>query len=622
VLRDRHGPLGNTADLFTTLQLEPPPRKGPFFLSVFGRLQVERAVAAEELRAINQRMFPVWQDSYQDEGASWGVASLERLLVGDTDRLVFALMGSVGLLLLMATANAANLLLARVRGRRRELAVRVAMGASRPQLVGYLLAESAILAFGGMSVGIAVAWGAIQVMPAYAAGYVPRLEEVSLSSLPLAFAAILSVGSAALFGLVSALGGSGEDLGQTLRAGGRGATLGVRQQRAQQLLVVAQLAIAVPLLAGAGLLASSLVRLNAIDPGFETERLVSVPVPLGSGRYSEESARRAFWDEVGTRLESLPGVSSVGLGNGRPPTQVGMINNFDLEDRPTPPGVAEPAVPWVIVDNGYFEALGIVLLEGRLFEPSDLDSGAPVVLVDEAWARRFFPGEEVIGRRMVSGGCTTCPLTTVVGVVGTVPYLGLHRADEGAVYSPGGRSRLATPTLHLRTVGDPRDVIPLARAEIREVDSSIPLTQFSSGDELLSESLARPRQLTALLGSFSLIALVLAAVGLYGIVAYRVQQRRGDIAVRLALGGSPFEVFAMVMRRGLSLVATGLVVGVVGALTFTRVLSDLLYDIEPTDPTTLAAVSALLLLVSVVACGVPGRKAVCVDPVTALREEG
>ena len=621
VLPDEHGPLGRSAEAFPTLQLEPPPRKGPFFLSVFGRLESDPSVAAEEMRGLNQRMFPIWADTYQDEGASWGVTSLESLLLGETDRLLLALMGSVGLLLLMATANAANLLLARVGGRRRELAVRVAVGASRARVVGYLLAESAILAGGGMAVGLVLAWGAIEIMPTFASGYVPRLQEVTLSGTVLAFAAVLAAGSGALFGIISSLGGSTGDLGVALRSGGRSQSVSAGRQRTQRLLVVGQLAVAVPLLAGAGLLGSSFAKLSAVDPGFETEGLMNVRVPLASGRYPDGAARQAFWDEAVARLTAIPSVRTVGIGSGLPPIQIEMINNFNLEDRPTPPGVSEPAVPWAIVDNGYLHTLGIPLLQGRMFEPSDLDTDASVVLVDEAWATRFFPGEEVLGRRMVQGGCTTCPLTTVVGVVGTVPYLGLQRADEGAVYGHGARTYLSNPYLHVRTTGDPTDVMPLVRAEFRELDSAIPLTQFSFGGELLNESLAQPRQLSLLLTSFSLIALVLAVVGLYGIMAYSVQQRRGDIAIRLALGGAPSDVLRMILRQGLRMVSVGLVIGLLGSLAFTRVLSDLLYEVEPNDPMTLLGVAALLLGVSVLACGIPGRRAVRIDPAGALREE-
>ena len=375
------------------------------------------------------------------------------------------------------------------------------------------------------------------------------------------------------------------------------------------------------LLAGAALLASSFMRLASVDVGFVAEGHVSVRVPLAGGSYPDNASRRAFWDEATARLTALPGVRAVGVGSGRPPDQVGMINNFDLEDRPTPEGISEPNVPWPIVDNGYFEALGVSLLEGRLFTPEDLEDGAPVVVVDRAWADRFFPGEEALGRRLVSGGCTSCPLTTVVGVVGSVPYLGVGRIDEGAVYDPGGREYLASPVLHLRTTGESADVIAAVRAELRALDPTIPLTDFATGEDLLATSLTQPRHLSLLLGAFSFVAMLLAVVGLYGILAYSVQQRRGDIAVRLALGGAPSTVLAMVVRQGMTLVVLGIAVGTGVAIAFTRVLSDLLYDVEPTDPVSLLGACVLLLVVSMVACGIPARRAVRVDPAHALNAE-
>jgi len=349
---------------------------------------------------------------------------------------------------------------------------------------------------------------------------------------------------------------------------------------------------------------------------------VSVHVPLDGNKYPDQAARAFFWDEALAQIEAIPGVVSVGVGSGRPPADVSMTNNFNLEDKPTPPGSVEPSVPWVLVDNGYFQAMGIPHLAGRLFEPSDLDDEAPpVILVDEAWASRFFPGEEVLGRRLVSGGCTTCPLTTVVGVVGTVPYGGVLTTDEGAVYGPGGREILSNPTLHLRAAGDPAQLIPRIRQEIRRIDPTIPLSDFATAETLLGESLSQPRHLSLLLGSFSIVALILAVVGLYGIMAYSVHTRRGDIAVRLALGGSPGTVLRMVIGQGMAMVFVGLVLGVAGALAFTRVLSDLLFEVKPNDPLTIAAVALLLASVSLVACALPGRRAVRVNPVDTLREE-
>jgi predicted permease len=496
------------------------------------------------------------------------------------------------------------------------------MGAARGRLVGHLLTESALLAVGGVGLGLFLAHWGIALLPVVASDYIPRVAEASLSGPVLLFALGLASVCGLLFGLTSAFQGSAGELSPALRAGGRTATQCLGQQRAQRALVVGQLTVVVPLLAGAALLLTSFSNLSQVDPGFDPERLVSVNVPLSQNTYPGPAARTLFWDQIQRRVQAIPGVQALGVASGRPPNRPGMTNNFDLVDKPTPPESAQPAVPWLIADNQYFQALGIPLLEGRWFEVTDTDQGAPpVILVDEAWADRFFPEEDVVGRRLVSGGCTACPLTTVVGVVGAVPYSGVRRVREGSVYSPGAREFVANPFLHVRVQGDPEQIVPRIREEIRSVDQAIPLTDFATGEVLLRDSLRQPRHLSFLLGSFSLVALTLAVLGLYGIVSYSVHRRQGDIAVRLALGGAPKDVWLMVVRQGMSMVFLGLVLGSLVALGFTRVLSDLLFEVQPGDPLILLAVGLLLAAVSTVACAVPGRRAVRMDPVTVLKEE-
>jgi predicted permease len=618
------GPLTRWAEAFTTLQPAQPTRRGPFSLAVFGRIRdgVDPSVAAQELDILNDRLYPLWAESYQDQAATWGMVPLPQILQGNVQQLLLILMGSVGLLLLTATANAANLLLARVGGRRRELAVRSALGAAQWRIVGHLLTESTLLALGGVGLGLLLASWGTTLLPAVASAYIPRLSEVHLSGPVLLFAWGLAVACGLVFGLIAALQGSAGNLSRTLRGGGRTATEGLGQQRAQQFLVVGQLAVVVPLLAGAGLLLSSFANLTRVDLGFDAEAQLSVRVPLSSDTYPDSPARTLFWDQVLDRVGALPGILAAGVASGRPPTTPGMTNNFNLEDKPTAPGASEPSLPWLFADNEFFQALGIPLLEGRMFQPTDLDDGAPpVILVDQAFAHRFFPREEVLGRRLVSAGCTTCPLTTVVGVVGTVPYLGVRRADEGTVYAPGSREILSGPYLHIRVAGDPTTFVPRIREEIRAVDAGIPLTDFATGESLFRDSLREPRHLSLLLASFALVALTLAVLGLYGIVSYTVHRRRGDIAVRLALGGAPRDVWYMVIRQGMAMVLVGLILGSLGAVALTRVLSGVLFQVEAGDPRILLAVAALLMAVSLAACALPGRRAVRVNPVSALKEE-
>jgi len=625
VLPSYVGPLGRDVEAFTTLRLQPPQRRGPFFLNVFGKLRtdVDHTLAAEELRAINDRLFPLWADSYQNEGSSWGFQDLRDVLRGDagTGRLLLILMGAVGMLLLVATANAANLLIARVAARRRELAVRRALGATRAHVMGHLMLESALLTMGGVAVGLLLARGGVALLPVVASSYLPRLTEVGLGGSVWVFAVFLAAGCGLLFGLIPAVqGGGGPDLTEGLRSGGRTATGGRGEQRTQRLLVAGQLAIVVPLLAGAGLLLSSFVRLQSLDPGFDAQSLLSMRVSLSPAAYPDTPTRSQFWDQALERIGALPGVEAAAVAGARPPENLSFTNNFNLEDNPTPPGQSEPSSPWVISEPAFFEVMGIPLLKGRGFEPADIEDGPPTVLVDEAWERRYFPGESAVGRRFVEGGDMSSPMTTVVGVVGEVPYQGLGGEGGGAVYRAGARG-LGSPYLMIRVAGDPAAVTSLVREELRRMDSTAPITALATGETLLGNSLTRPRHLSLLLTVFALVALLLAVVGLYGITAYSVQRRAGDIAIRLALGGSPSSVLSMVVRQGMGLAAVGVAVGVAVALGVNRILVDLLYEVSPDDPWTLLGVAALMLSVSAVACLIPGRHAVRLDPSSTLREE-
>lgn len=623
VLPSDHGPLLGTTEVFAPLSLGTPTRRGPFRIEVIARVRpgVEPELVEAELLAINRRLFPLWADSYQDERSRWATMSLPELLNRDVAGMIAMIMGAVGFLLLIAVTNAANLMLARVGGRRAELAVRTALGASKKQVVSLLLTESAILAAAGFVVGLATAIAAIEVLPVVASSYIPRLQEVGLSGSVLVFAGLLAASSTILFGLPPAIHGGTASLAGELRAGGRSGSVGARQQRYQRVLVAAQLAVAVPLLAGAGLLASSFVRLQRVDVGFDAERVLSARVSLPITAYPEAADRLAFWDGLSERVEALPGVVSVGRSSLRPPDVFGSGNNFDLEDAPTPPGESQPVVPWIAADPAYFASLGIQVVAGRMFNASDLvDSASLVALVDEAWAHRFFPGAEAVGRRFKEGGCTSCEWTTVVGVVTDVSYEGIGNPGRGTVYQPDRRG-LSTPYITVRTQGDPRALLPEIRREVQQLDASVPLTGIETGRTLLDASVAQPRHLMWLLGGFSGLALLLSMVGLYGVTAHSVERQRGDIAIRVALGGASNDVLRLILGRAMSLVAVGLALGIATAIGVTRVLSSLLYDVSPTDPGTLVVVAALLGVAALVATLIPTRRAIGVDPASTLRED-
>jgi len=618
------GPLARDVDVVPTLRLEPPSRKGPFFLQVFGRLRsgVEPRAAAEELRALNGRLFPLWADSYQDRNASWGLMDVTERARGDAGPLLGVLMAAVGMVLLIALSNASNLLLARTGGRARELAVRAAIGATRGRIWAHLLVESAWLAFAGAASGLALAWGGVTLLPAVAGTWLLRAGEADLTLHTVSFALALAALAGLFFAAVPVLHRRGDhNLSARLHAGGRSSTASPLRQRSQRLLVAGQLAIVTPLLAGAALLLGSFVRLQRMDPGFDADHALTMGVTLSPAAYPDRASRARYWEPALARIESLPGVARAGLATERPPADVNNVNNFDLEDRPTAPGEPQRVAAWVGVGLSYFETLGVPLVEGRSFQRADLDDDAPpVVLVDEAWARANYPGESPVGRRLYSGGQTTGPRTTIIGVVGTVPYQGLGTSETGAMYQPTAPI-LSRGWLLIRTAGDPREVAARVRDELRRLDPTVPVVRVATGRELLRDALARPRNLSLLLAVFSAVALGLAVVGVYGIASYSVQQRRTDIAVRLALGGPPSGVLRHILWEGLRISLMGLTLGVAAALALTGALSGLLYGVAPRDPTSLASAAALLLVVSGVASLVPAVRAVRVDPASTLRTD-
>jgi putative ABC transport system permease protein len=622
VLPREVGPLEHKKEFFAAAQWATPSRKGPFFITAVGRLRrdVGRAAAEAELRAINQRIFPLWQASYQDRKATWAAMDLKEYVVGNVGTILLVVLGAVGFVLLIACTNAANLLVARATHRGRELAVRSALGASRGRLLQHLLSESVVLALGAALLGLALAALGIRLATTLGADYLPRTQEIGLHRPVLAFLAAITVGGGLLFGLVPSLHGLSARLDRALGSGGRSATDAVGPRRLRRALVVAQFAVATPLLIAAGLLTASLARLERVDPGFDGRGVISAGLFLPAGSYPD-TAVPGFWVQARTRVESLPGVRSVAFSNARPPNEVPDINNFDLEDHPTPLGQSQPALPFVTATPEYFQVLGLRLVRGRLFDERDAEAQAPpVVVVDQAWADRFFPGQDPVGRRFRAGGCTTCPWTTVVGVVSAVKYSGLDHPDQGTVYVPmpsGLRSRYFVA----RTSVDPGSVLPSLRQAVRDLDPRLPLTNVATLEELRADSLEVPRYLSVLVGAFASVALLLSVVGVYGVMSYFVQQQLRDIGIRMALGAQPSSVVRMVVGHGMRVVALGVLAGIGGGLALTRFLSSLLFEVAATDTRTFAAVSTLMLVVALLACLLPARRAAGVDPARILRQD-
>ena len=531
---------------------------------MLGRLRHEsaRLAAAGELRAINRRIFPLWQSSYQDEKASWSLMDLKTHVTGDVGMMAGLALTAVGLVWLIACTNASSLLIARVTSgagswpcvRRSGPRVAAWSGTCWPKVLFSRLAPP----------------GWVSSWPGWASDFCEtsgrRLSPHGRNRTRRA-GVVASVGltaaSALLFGLVPSVHGSGGPVDESLRSVGRSSTGSVAVRRLRQALVGTQFAIATPLLVVAGLLLVSLDALGRVNLGFDTHNLLSGSISLPAVEYAEPGRVATFWNELQRRVEALPGVSGVTFADGRP-SDVGNFNNFDREASPTPPGQSQPVTPWVSVTPEYFGLLGLSHLEGRLFDQRDgLGSNIEVVVVDRAWAKRFFPNESAVGKRFREGGCTTCPWTTVVGVVSDVKYAGLDVPDEGAVYTPMAGREVSSPIedattrfryLILRTRTDPGVVLPAVRQIVRALDRSLPFSGVATIDDLVAQSLQRPRSMSLLVGGFALVALILSVVGIYGVMAYYVEQHTKDISIRLVLGGRPMDVLRLIVGQGMKVV--------------------------------------------------------------------
>lgn len=552
---------------------------------------------------------------------------LKEHVVGDAGRVLWVALSAVGFLLLIACANAANLLVARGLAQRSELAVRNALGASRGRLLRHLLAESGVLALAGAGAALGLAVAGVGLVTSYGARFIPRIHEVGLTGPVLLFFGAATLGALALFGVVPALQATGStvrDPASTLRSGGAGASTDPGARRLRHVLVGGQFAVAAPLLVGAGLLLVSLDRLREVDPGFDGRHTLTAQLHLPPDRYpyADSAGVREAWERLANEIRELPGVASAGLGTGRPPDRPAFGNNFVVEDRPLGEGEAQPATPWVVAEPGYFRTLGLDVVEGRMF---DGERDPPrVALVDETWAGRFFPEGHAVGRRFRHGACTrpSCPAWTVLGVVEDVRYTGLDDPGEGTVYMNFRRWPDLTAFVIVRTVTDePEALIPTLRRVVRGEDPGIAVSELAIGEDLLSRTLQQPRYLGSLVAAFAGLALVLALVGVYGTMAYFVQQRRKDIGIRLAVGGEPSSVAGLVLGAGVKLAAGGTALGMVLGLALSGYLESVLFDVRPTDPVVFGAVAALLVGVAAAACWGPARRAARTDPAGTLREE-
>ncbi len=624
IMAPRVGPIeGQSTDLWPILRIDTPTRRGPFFLRPIARLKesITHSQAEEELQRICRSVFPDWRETYQDEKATWVAVSLRDFVVGDLGTPLTLLSAAVALVLFIACTNIANLLLVRASGRSREVAIRSALGASRWRIAQRNATEGLVLAGMGGILGLFLGHLLVQLLLREGPVFLPRIDEVGLDGRVLAYITGACLIAAFFFSLAPGLASDRSDLRGSLHDAGRSRSESPRSRRVRGVLIVVQFALALPLLVAAGLMIQSFIELQRVDLGFEPDRVASLRVALPRDRYSGAARINSFWDRTLAEIEAIPGIEAAGLCESRPPQELQNINNFDLVSKPTPPGESQPTSPWIVASPGYFKAMGIPLIRGRLLQKSDRVGSPQVVVVDQNWAQQHFPDGDALGEEMRNGGCRDCPTDTIVGIVGNVKYTGLAETD-GAIYVPHAQSGYANMYLFVRVErGNSEGRFVALRKVIHDQDPLLALSDFRTGEQLVGASTSRERYLMSIVGLFALIALVLASVGVYGVVSYDVQKRTTDIGVRMALGGSRREVIRWVLGQGLRPASLGICLGLIVSYAFSGLLSGLLFRIPAFDPVTFLALSLLLGAVALFACCEPARRATRIDPIEALRHE-
>jgi putative ABC transport system permease protein len=535
---------------------------------------------------------------------------------------LLVLLGAVGFVLLIACANIANLLLARSESRTREMAVRAAIGATRRDLIRQLLTESVLLSFVGAAAGLAVAVAAIQALVALAPVDQIPPGGISIDTTVLAYTLAIALITGLIFGFAPALHGSRTDLQHSLKDGVR--TAGDRQGKwLRRSLVVAEMALALTLLVGAGLLIRSFARLQGVSPGFDPSHLATMTTQLPPAKYKDDSEKIAFFTAACERIARLPGVVSVGATSRIPFGGNWATGSFNVEGYQPPKGQPGPWGDLRLITPGLLETLRAPLIKGRVFTDADRDGSPPVVVVDEEAARRFWRGGDPIGKRITfeDPSQADAKWITVVGLVGHTAHEGLDAEHRVQLYFPFAQRPQAQMTFAVRTAGDPAGIVNAVRGAIREVDSDQPLSDVATMDSLMDRTVGQRRLSMTLLATFAVLAMALAALGIYGVMAFDVTRRSQEIGVRMALGAARRDVLGMVLRQGLAMAAIGVGVGLVAAAGLTRVLQSQLFGIERSDPMTFASVAAGLLAVAVLATVLPALKATRVDPISALRYE-
>ncbi len=612
--------LPQPAQLWVPINFDADPEmkmRNARFLRGIGRLK--EGVTLDQAQTDTDLIAAQLEQQYPDSNTGWSLRliPLREILVGGSRTMLFILFGAVGFVLLIACANVANLLLVRAAARQKEIAMRTALGASRLRIIRQMITESLSLAIFGGALGALLAVAGVKLLVSLGEDNIPRTANVKIDATVLAFTLLISLATGLLFGLAPAIRTMKENLVDALKDGIRGGSEATVKNRTRSLLVVFESAIAVMLLIAAGLLIRSLVALQNVDPGFDPNNVLTLRVDLPRQKYNTPEKASNFFEQLETRVAGLPGVEAVGLITDLPLSGEARDMPYRVEGRPAASDIA--FVDFRRVNKNYFSAMRIPLRRGRNFSEQEVRQSDKAIVVSQAFVDSVFPNEEALGKRLIIWSGIRNEPYEIIGIVGDTRYQSLQGEPSATMYVP--TRELLFVNLVIRTQGDPLSLVGGVRKEVNALDPDQPIAAIRPMTEWVAMSAAGARYRTTLLGLFALLAMILAATGIYGVMSYSVAQRTQEIGVRMALGARPLDVLKLVVRQGMMLALIGVVVGLAGALALTRVMSSLLFGVTERDPITFVAVAALLIVVAFISCFVPAHRATRVDPLIALRCE-
>ncbi|MCU1273165.1 MAG: hypothetical protein JWO48_596, partial [Bryobacterales bacterium] len=614
--------VGKPAELWTPTKLvAQTPRARGRYLSAVARLKagVTSTQAQTELSGIAYRL----EQQYPQSNTGWdaNVVPVREQFVGKTRTALLVLLGAVGFVLLIACANVGNLVLARAASRQKELAIRAAMGAGRWRLTRQLITESVLLSAGGGALGLLIPMWGIDALVSLSPQNLIGLDHVGVSLPVLGFTFGVSLLTGVLFGFIPALDASRFDPNEALKETGKSNTGNPRSRGVRNLFVITEMALALVLLVAAGLMIKSFFRLQAVDPGFDAKNLLTMRVLLPDTKYKEDNQRVAFFRNAVEQIEKLPGVSSASAISFLPFADLGAATGFTIEGRPAPAAGQGPVTDVRVTDEKYFQTMNIPVLAGRTFNVQEATEDRHVIVINETLARKYFQGENPLGKRLLVSMKAVAEPTEVIGVVGDAKYDKLEGEPRAMIYWAHPQLGYSGMTIIARTAGEPMSLAPAAQRVIQSIDPDQPVSDVRTMESWIGNSVARARFGTVLLALFGVVALMLAAIGIYGVISYSVTQRTHEIGIRMALGAKPGDVLRMVIKQGMAVSVLGIALGIVGAFAATRVLASMLYEVAPTDPLTFVSIPLLLSLVALLASYIPARRATKVDPMEALRYE-